>query len=339
LLSILSLEENIITKCPSCGAQVNEEDSYCSCCGKPLDEKIDEMQKLGTPETSIWSMVKEAFKSLVRPSPVLTAPNRSIYLERPHSPLFPYLFGAILFMFTGLGVAYGGQWMTYIGFTLAGYAAPLYLLIWMFRNDRFEKEPIALIAYSFGWGALCGITAGVLNQVVARPLLGLPGAGLIEEPLKAYGVYLIASNKRINSEFNDHLDGMVYGAAAGAGFAGLENFWYIRQMVVSYQYPAIFAIFVRSITGFMHIAWTANAGRSLGLAKVNKGYVKLVDLLPGVIVSGIIHFLWNASSPVIAFAVLFPLMSNAIRVQVRTALADEDRWGYACFAPNESNGV
>jgi RsiW-degrading membrane proteinase PrsW (M82 family) len=303
-----------------------------------LNEKIDELNKLESSDPSLVSMIKEAFKSLISPSPVLTTPNRSIYLERPHSPLFPYMFGAILFLLTGLGVAYGGQWLTYLGFTLAGYAAPLYLLVWMFRNDRFEREPIALIAYTFGWGALCGIAAGILNQVVARPILGLPGAGLIEEPLKAYGVFLIANNSRIKSEFNDHLDGMVYGAAAGAGFAGLENFWYIQQMVVNYQYPAIIAIFIRSITAFMHIAWTANAGRSLGLAKVKKGFVNLRDLLPGVLVSALIHFLWNASNPLIAFAVLFPLMSNAIRVQVKTALADENRWGYACFAPDESDG-
>lgn len=334
-----TVEGSIIRTCPKCRAEVGEEDAYCSCCGMSLDEKIAELGTLRSLKLSFSEMTAEAFRSLFKPSPVLTTPSGAVFLNRPHSSLVPYLLGAVLFLLTGLGVAYGGQWMSYIGFTLAGYAAPLLYLIWMLRNDRFEREPFALVAYSFGWGAMCGIAAGVLNEIIARPFLGLGGAGFIEEPLKAYGVYLIASNKRVKSEFNDHLDGMVYGAAAGAGFAGLENFWYIFEMAVNLQYPAFFAVLIRSITGFMHISWTALAGRSLGLAKVMKGDVTLMDLLPGVIVSALIHFLWNTSTPIIAFGIILPVMINAIRVQVKTALADEKRWGFACFAPDESNGV
>jgi RsiW-degrading membrane proteinase PrsW (M82 family) len=194
---------------------------------------------------------------------------------------------------------------------------------------------LALVAYSFGWGAFSGIAAGILNNLFARPFLGVGGAGFIEEPLKAYGIYLIAKNQRIQSEFNDHLDGMVYGAAAGAGFAGLENFWYLFDMIVNLQYPALFAVLIRSVTGFMHIAWTSIAGRSLGLAKALKGEVKFIDLLPGVLVSALLHFFWNISPPLLSFAVIFPLIINMVRIQVKTAVADEYRWGFACFAPDE----
>lgn len=280
------------------------------------------------------SLLREAFRSLFSPSPVRAPPNASVFADRQQAPLTPYLIWAVLLLFMGLGVSYGGEWMSYMGFTLAGYAAPILLLVWMVRGDRYEREPLALVAYCFGWGAFIGIAAGVLNAVVTAPLLGVGGAGFIEEPLKALGVYLVARG-RLGSEFNDHLDGMVYGAAAGAGFAGLENFWYINEMIVNNSFPAIQAVLVRSMTAFMHIAWTATAGRSLGLAKALKGEVQLSDLAPGVLVAALIHMVWNTVPPFIAFGFILPFMVESLRRQIRTALDDERRWGYECFAPDE----
>jgi RsiW-degrading membrane proteinase PrsW (M82 family) len=326
-----------IDKCPHCGADVGPGDAYCACCGKSLTEWIEgQGYKSGElPRLGILDMVKESVRSLFNPSPVQAPPNTSVYLNRPSQSLTPYIVGALSLFAVGLMVTYGEEWMTYIGFTLAGYAAPLVYLVYMVRSDRYEREPLALVAYCFGWGAFSGIAAGVLNTIITGPFLGVGGAGFIEEPLKIFGVYLIASSSRVGDEFNDHIDGMVYGAAAGAGFAGLENFWYLYEMIVNLQYPALTAILLRSTTAFMHLAWSAVAGRSLGLAKTLKGRIELVDLVPGVAVAAALHMIWNLSDPLIAFAVILPFMLFSLRQQVRTGLRDEERWGYQCFAPDE----
>lgn len=277
----------------------------------------------------------EAFTALLRPTPINKAPSSAVFLERQPKPLTGYAVGAVVLLLLGLGVSYGGEWMTYIGFTIAGYAAPIILLSYIVRADIFEREPLAIVAYCFGWGAFSGILAGILNTIFLTNFIGAGGAGFIEEPLKIYGVYRIATSTRAKEEFNDHLDGIIYGAAAGAGFAGLENFWYIYDMVINGAYPAVFAILIRSITGIMHICWSAIAGRSLGVAKATKGYIEKRDMLPGVLVAAIIHFIWNSSSGDISLLILLPFTLAGLRNMIKAAVEDERKWGFEFFAPDE----
>ncbi len=284
---------------------------------------------------TVNEMIKEAVISLFRPSPMILPPSSSVFLNRTQKSMIRYLILAFVLLIAGLGISYGGEWLTYIGFTLAGYAVPLFLLFYIIKSDRYEREPLALVAYCFGWGAFSGIIAGLFNAVITGPFLGVGGAGFIEEPIKIAGVYWIARNTRLKNEFNDHLDGMVYGAAAGAGFAGLENFWYITEMVFKGIYPPLYAILIRSFTGVMHILWSSIAARSLGLAKVMKGSIDREDLIPGTLVSAILHFLWNTAPTIISLGILFPFTLNSVKNMIKTAVQDESNWGYAQFAPNE----
>ena len=162
---------------------------------------------------SMMEMISEAFNSLFHPAPLALQPSSSVFLNRSQKSVNRYFVSALILLVTGLVVSYGGEWLTYIGFTLAGYAVPLLLLVYVVHSDRYEHEPIALVAYCFGWGAFSGILAGILNSVITAPFLGAGGAGFIEEPIKIIGVYLIVRNTRLSNEFNDHLDGLVYGAA------------------------------------------------------------------------------------------------------------------------------
>ncbi len=325
-------------KCPHCGEQVETTDNYCRCCGKSFEEwEAEEGFPEPNPERglSTLAMIKEAFLSFYKPMPLHITPSKAIFTDRFPAPLTPYLGLAVGMLATGLLVAYGGEWYTYLGLTIGGYATPVILLFWVFRSDRYEREPLALVAYCFGWGAFIGIAAAILNSVITVPYLGAGGAGFVEEPLKILGVYLIAKSRFIKSEFNDHLDGMVYGAAAGAGFAGLENFFYIYQMVTQGIYAPFTAILIRSITAFMHISWTAIAGRSLGLAKVIKGSIGLRDLIPGVTLAATLHLFWNISPSIIAFTIILPFTVETLRMQIKMALEDETRWGFQCFPPDE----
>ncbi len=335
------LEElvDIPRECPRCGAPVGEGDKFCTQCGQGLEEEARKgIRKTFVCEdvgyVSTGTLINEAVTSMLQPSRVKLPPSCAIYATRPSKPLGRYIFAGATMLVTGLSLGYGGEWLSYIGYTLAGYAAPLIYLAWMLRNDRYEREPAALVAFTFGWGAFCSIFAAVLNVLVANPLLGPPGASFVEEPLKLLGVYILARSS-LGSEFNDHMDGMVYGAAAGAGFAGLENLFYILNAVVNQGVPAASAILIRSATAFGHIAWTGMAGRSLGLAKAIKGSVTASDMIPGLIVAVFLHFLWNASNPFISLFLILPITAITFTRQVRAARMDELDWGYGTQAPVE----
>src|SRR5436190_296790 len=107
------------------------------------------------------------------------------------------------------------------------YALPLCVLI--YRLDLYEREPISLAIGAFLWGALAAtalaldaagwdqLVARVLGQDVATrwgPALTAP---LIEEALTGVGVVLIYLIAR--DEVDDVMDGFVYGALCGLGFA------------------------------------------------------------------------------------------------------------------------
>lgn len=282
-----------------------------------------------------YEMLMESVNAMFRATPMQTPPSSSVFLNRTQKSTTRYLVSAFILLVTGFVLSYGGEWLTYIGFTLAGYAVPVMVLIYIIRSDRYEREPLALIAYCFGWGAFSGIISGILNVLITVPFLGAGGAGLIEEPLKIIGVYWIAKNTRLSNEFNNHMDGLVYGAAAGAGFAGLENFWYITEMVFNGAYPPLLAILIRSFTGVMHICWSAIAARSLGLAKAMKGKIDQGDLLPGTLVSAILHFAWNTAPTFVSLGVVFPFTLSGVRKMIKTSLGDEEAWGYSEFAPDE----
>ena len=323
--------------CPECGTPLAEDDELCATCGFTLEEWKKEKGIVDIPEhqPTTKEMISEALTSLINPKPLSQSPSSAVFLKRSQKSTERYILSALMLLIIGFGLSYGGEWLTYIGFTLAGYAVPIIFLVYIIRCDRYEREPLALIAYCFGWGAFSGVLAGILNVLVTGPFLGAGGAGLVEEPLKIAGVYFIAKNPQLKNEFNNHLDGMIYGAAAGAGFAGLENFWYITQMVFSGAYPPLFAIFIRSITGIMHIAWSSIAGRSLGLSKALKGRIEPVDLIPGALVAAIIHFAWNTLPPIISIGIIFPFTLGSLGNLLRTARKDEINWGYPGFAPDE----
>ena len=107
---------------------------------------------------------------------------------------------------------------------LALLPAALYILI-LRVIDRYEPEPWTFLLASVGLGALA---APVISMAVLATLgqpanlpgelsLGGPTAAIVEQVVK--GLLLLVLIHFVRHEFDDVLDGIVYGAALGAGFA------------------------------------------------------------------------------------------------------------------------
>ena len=122
-------------------------------------------------------------------------------------------------------------------------AAPsLFLLTFFYLKDRYEREPLQHILMAFGLGLYAMIAAsgiaGTVETWVPREWLltgGEPAklfdafvlSGFVEELAK--WVVLIAAVYHWE-EFDEPLDGVVYGVAVALGFATLENFLFVAMM-------------------------------------------------------------------------------------------------------------
>ena len=92
-------------------------------------------------------------------------------------------------------------------------------------------------------------------------------APLTEETLKAFPLFFIFIVFR--REFDGLMDGLIYGALVGFGFAMTENFIYILGAGVAKGLEAGLAVFfMRTIAfGMMHALWSSMFGVGLGLAR------------------------------------------------------------------------
>lgn len=116
----------------------------------------------------------------------------------------------------------------------AGILLIVVALVWWI--DRYDREPLHLVAMVFLWGASAAPLASVtafplierwLGGIVGSQTNALLGVGMvapiIEEFAKAVGVMLVVV---FSSQFDNPTDGVVYGTAVGLGFAVSENVVY-----------------------------------------------------------------------------------------------------------------
>lgn len=123
-----------------------------------------------------------------------------------------------------------------IALLIAALLPAAVLMVYVYRKDSVEKEPIGLVVRVFLLGVIAGPCAAIVENILfnvfesALPagalLLILEyfiGVAAVEEAFK----YLALSTVRKNREFNYVFDGIVYAVAAALGFAALENVLYV----------------------------------------------------------------------------------------------------------------
>ena len=115
----------------------------------------------------------------------------------------------------------------------------LLLIIYVYKKDRVEKEPPALLIKLLLFGILSCIAAGYLEQLESQFLPAYPQgsvqyalqtsflmAALVEETVKFLAMRAASWN---NSAVNYRFDGVLYGLTAAVGFAIYENIMYVAM--------------------------------------------------------------------------------------------------------------
>ena len=167
---------------------------------------------------------------------------------------------------------------------VAAFAPSLVYLVWMRNSERFQREPYGrLLRVFFIGGALIAVVVAIvlesilldlLNQNVDRVyeifgqnpnittlLLACVIAPFVEELAKSYGVF------RVRRFMKEVEDGIVYGAAAGLGFAATENVFYESDAYLTSGAEAFIATaIVRTLSSaLLHASASSVVG--LGIAR------------------------------------------------------------------------
>ena len=194
------------------------------------------------------------------------------------------------------------------------YAAPVAVLVYLL--DLYEREPIPLLVAAFVWGAVAATTLSAIGNagwgVVVARLAGPEFASrwtaaltapFVEEILKGVGVVLIVLIAR--DEVDDLMDGFVYGALCGLGFAIVEDVFYFIAVFGGDVQGVLQGFFVRVIASglYSHVLYTGLVGMAIGIVTTRRDdrpvrvRLRSAGVLAGAAVIG--HFLWN--SPVLEF--------------------------------------
>jgi protease PrsW len=157
--------------------------------------------------------------------------------------------------------------------------APGVFWLWFFyRRDRLEPEPAHLIARTFFLGILVAFPIVIAQSF----FLFLPAFilyAIIAPITEEYGKFAVVRYGIYNNaEFDEPMDGIVYGAASALGFATIENIGYLLG---SYFAPeealgegasagdaVLFLFIARSLLSVPgHAIWSSFWGYALGRAK------------------------------------------------------------------------
>jgi len=194
-------------------------------------------------------------------------------------------------------------------FILLSVVPALLLAAYVWRTDVTMREPLGLLVGTFLLGVLFASFAAILNTFVGGYVRALPVVGLVlffylvvgpvEETVKWLAVRLYAYR---DERFHAVVDGAVYGAMAGLGFATIENTLYIGgEYVTALQagsvaspifQAALPTAFVRTFAGPGHVIYSAFAGYYLGLAKFNRENAGPIAV-KGLVIAAFIHGTYN----------------------------------------------
>nr|MBC7245921.1 PrsW family intramembrane metalloprotease [Chloroflexota bacterium] len=217
------------------------------------------------------------------------------------------------------------------------------LILWWF--DRYEKEPQRLLFVAFVWGAVPAAILSIIGEaILGEPLiaLGKASAELLSSSLLAPVVEELAKGLALLllllffwREFDDVLDGIIYGATIGFGFAMTENIFYFAGSLqeAGMEGLTMTAFFRAIVFGMNHALFTSVLGASLGYARMGaQGCRRWTAPVLGLLGAMILHSMHNLFvSFSHAFCFLASVLSNwsgviVILVVMLLAAQQEKRW-------------
>lgn len=309
--------------CPDCGNEIKSTDAVCPECGCPLHKKgttgiiAENLDKITGAKSENYVSFKDLFKNTFKKhteeqldevfvcgSAKTTPDIRDIDPKNASAWVYfkVLLFFIIAYIPTRIGfINYGNNNFLPAMIMLAAFALPVTVLIFFFEINLFRNIPFYKVVKYFIWGGALSLIFAILLFTLdlntdIRTYTGAMMVGLIEEVAKAAIVALfIFKSKKCHFILN----GLLVGAAVGAGFAAFETAGYILRYGISNGLEMMLSVI--KLRGFLapggHVAWAAIEGAALMLAKgfdkIDKKHLNDKRFILICLIPVILHGVWD----------------------------------------------
>lgn len=309
--------------CPECGVKLKGTEINCPECGFPLTKKTasniitENLDKITGAKSENYVTFKDLFKDTFKKhseedldsvfvcgSSSTTPDVKDVNPKKASAWVYLkiFIFFIIAYIPTRIGyINYGNLNFLPAMIMLGAFAVPVTILIFFYEINLFRNIPFyKVIKYFILGGALSLILAILFFSLdINTDISTYSGAlmvGLIEEVAKAAIVaFFLFKSKNSNYILN----GLLIGAAVGAGFAAFETAGYILR----YGLAGGDAVMLQTIKirGFLapggHVAWAAIEGAALmyvkGFEKLDKKHLNDKRFLLICLISVVEHGIWD----------------------------------------------
>lgn len=240
------------------------------------------------------------------------------------------VLGVGALIIAGLFVAYAGPGPFALVTFLAALAFPLILLV-IFWLDRYEPEPTRYRLAALGWGGVVAVILSFVLESAAALVTGNESfvafaivAPVVEETGK--GLFLVVVVVLRRTQIHGLLDGVVYGALVGVGFAFVEDILYYLSALQEGGAAGLTATVVLRglMSPFAHPLFTSATGLGFGIGLTSRSTARrIVAPVLGFLTAVTLHGIWNGSAFygtrnfLLAYAlVMLPLLIVIVSVTV-----------------------
>lgn len=367
--------------CNNCGKNLNGDENFCPNCGSSIHKEKDEIEleqkngdsfdNLNKNQTKhvttlrLFDLFVNIFKkhkkseledTFVAGTHYNTLPLCEVSSNWPKPWLYSRVFFALLLVFAVLSVCaiffynyYSLAGMMFIG----AMVVPFSLLIFYFESNSPRNISIFTVVKVFFIGGVFSLLAAlILYTFINVTELNVGGAilvGIVEEVAKLIVVYAVV--KRLKCKYI--LNGLLIGAAVGAGFAVFETAGYaLNSLLESGEglsvLDMIATLWVRSLLAIGgHISWAAISGGALVWAaekrKISFSIIFTKRFFFLFLLSIVLHALWDMPfwSTIIPYivlciiAVILTLRMMSLGLKQITMLQEEECNGCNDFDDDE----
>jgi|GEM_PF-984091 len=236
------------------------------------------------------SILGEAFTTLFKKPPPIVKPTEEVYALGQLPPVKVSVMAVTAAFLAAVLLAVGfvveGLFKV-LGFLSLSLIPVAGLLAWAIRTDKYEPEPKSSVLMVVGLG---GVVAGVYTAVRLPQGLVFSFLGVALLELVFFLVlYGLDANRFTGREFNDHLDGAVYGLALGAGFVAFSNYLTMQAGAILYAETTATIALERFFTA----VFPALTGWWICYVKAKYVSVKFGDLFAGFVAVLILRLVYE----------------------------------------------